>query len=84
MIVEVNERLIHGETLDVAAFGAKLQLNEPIEEGTLVTLHIEPPAQDALEVDAIVWRTDADGSVFFFMKKPSARVQATKGSSASR
>ena len=75
VIVEVDNRLLHGETLDLAAFGAKLRLDERLEEGTVATLHIKPPQQPPLDLEAIVWRTDEDGAVFFFMKTAPTGLQ---------
>ena len=68
VIVEVDDRLLHGETLDLAAFGAKIRLDERLVEGTVATLHIKPPQDPPLDLEAIVWRTDQDGCVFFFIK----------------
>jgi hypothetical protein len=68
VIVEVDDRLLHGETLDLAPFGAKLRLDERLVEGTVATLHIKPPQDPPLALEAIVWRADKDGCVFFFMK----------------
>jgi PilZ domain len=75
-IVEVDDRLLHGETLDLAAFGAKLRLKERLVEGTVATLHIKPPQQPPLDLEAIVWRTDEDGAVFFFMKTAPSGLES--------
>jgi len=76
VIVEVDDRLLRGETLDLAPFGAKLRLDEHLVEGTVATLHIKPPQDPPLDVEAIVWRTDRDGCVFFFMKAAPTGLQA--------
>ncbi len=76
VIVEVDDRLLRGETLDLAAFGAKLRLDERLVEGTVAMLHIKPPQDPPLDLEAIVWRTDKDGCVFFFMKAAPTGLQA--------
>ncbi len=37
--VEAGKRLLHGETLDLGPSGAKLRLDERLQEGTAATLH---------------------------------------------
>src|SRR5207237_3436408 len=75
VIVEVDDRLLRGETLDLAPFGAKLRLDERMVEGTVATLHIKPPQDHPLDVEAIVWRTDRDGCVFFFIYEDPMGLQ---------
>jgi hypothetical protein len=56
------------ETINLSPFGAKVRLGEPVlEPGTPAQLHFEPPEGRPLDVHAIVWRTDPDGSAFFFI-----------------
>lgn len=66
--VEAGKRLLHGETLDLGPSGAKLRLAERLQEGTAVTLHFTPAEGHPMNVEAIVWRSDEDGPVFFFIK----------------
>jgi hypothetical protein len=68
VIVETGDRLLHGETLNLGPSGAKLRLEERLQEGSLATLHFTPPQGRPLDVQAMVWRSDDDGPVFFFMK----------------
>jgi hypothetical protein len=84
VIVEVDDRLLQGETLDLAAFGAKLRLDEHLVEGTVATLHIKPPHDPPIDLEAIVWRTDKDGCVFFFMKTAPAGFPSQPELPASR
>jgi len=74
-VVEAGDRLIHVETLDVGPLGAKIRLPEPLAEGTMATLHLSPPEGNPVDVRAIVWRTDEDGSAFYFIEPaaPAAR-----------
>jgi hypothetical protein len=65
--VQAGNRSIQGETLDVGPRGAKLRLDERLQEGDLATLQIRPPQGGAMDVCAIVWRTDDDGPAFFFI-----------------
>jgi hypothetical protein len=64
--------MLRAETLNVSALGAKVQLEEPLTEGTLATLRLEPPERAPLNVQAIVWRADADGPAFFFIEASPA------------
>ena len=66
--VEAGNRILKGETLNLGPAGAKLRLDEPLPEGTAATLHFTPAEGCGMDVEAIVWRTDADGPVFFFTK----------------
>lgn len=68
MTVEANKRLLHGETLDVGPQGAKLCLTDRLEVGTRATLHLTPTQGRPMAIEAIVWRIDDDGLVFFFLK----------------
>jgi CheY-like chemotaxis protein len=69
--VEVGTRLLHGETRDVSAFGIKIRLEEPLPDAAIVTLHLEPTHGDPWDAQAILWRTDDDGLVFFFLNNRS-------------
>ena len=55
-----------------SSFGAKVGLDETgqgelLEVGRTAHLRLEPPGARPVEVEAIVWRTDDDGPVFFFI-----------------
>jgi hypothetical protein len=65
--VQAGERLLHGETLDVGPYGAKLRLEGRLEDGTVAMLQLHPPEGLATGIEAVVWRTDNDGPVFFFL-----------------
>jgi len=70
--VEAGDRSILGETLDLGPSGAKLRLDERLPEGTAAILHFQPAHGRPMDVEAIVWRSDDDGSVFFFIKTSPA------------
>jgi len=75
VVVEVGDRVLHGETVDVSQLGVKVRLGERLEDSTLVTLHLNPSQGCPVDAQAIVLRTDDDGSVFVFLKKnPAALV----------
>ena len=76
--VEAGSRLLQGETLNLGPRGAKLRLDEPLQEGTAATLHFMPAAGRPMDVEAIVWRIDDDGPVFFFIKATPAALQPSK------
>ncbi len=82
--VKVDNRLFHGETLDVSAFGVKIRLEERLHDTSIVSLHLEPTHGNPLDIQAILWRTDDDGPVFFFLKKvPEVLAQASSVAQAS-
>jgi CheY-like chemotaxis protein len=85
-MVEVGDRVLHGETVDVSQFGVKVRLAERLQDATLAKLHITPPEGCAVDAQAVVWRMDEDGPVFLFLKKaPSVLVENTgQGSPVSR
>jgi len=48
--------------------GTKLgPVEAPLEIGSSAKLRIRPPNGRTLDVNAIVWRPDRDGSAFFFI-----------------
>ena len=66
--VKAGDRSFDLETINLSPFGAKVRLEEPLFElGTPAELHFEPPDGPPLDVHAIVWRRDPDGSAFFFI-----------------
>ena len=85
-MVEVGDRVLHGETVDVSQFGVKVRLAERLQDATLAKLHITPSEGCPVDAQAIVWRMDEDGPVFLFLKKaPSVLIEDTgQGSPMSR
>ena len=75
VIVQAGNRSLKAETVDVGPHGAKLRLDEELPVGDLAALRFRPPHGRAMDVDAIVWRTDADGPAFFFMDAVPAFAQ---------
>jgi hypothetical protein len=55
------------ETVDVSVVGAKVRPAGPLEAGTMAVLNFRPPRQTSTDIRAMVWRSDPDGVVFFFM-----------------
>lgn len=72
VVVELDDRALRGETIDVSQLGVKLRLRERLEDASLVTLHLNPPQGCPIDARAIVLRTDNDGPVFLFLKKTPA------------
>jgi CheY-like chemotaxis protein len=70
--VEVGDRLLHGETLDVSQSGVKVRLAERLHDATLARLRITPAEGCPIDAQGIVWRMDEDGPVFLFLKKAPA------------
>src|SRR5215470_12215777 len=69
VVVELDDRVLKGETVDVSQTGVKVGLGVRLEEYKLVTLRLNPPEGCAVEAQAIVLRTDKDGTAFRFLKK---------------
>jgi PilZ domain-containing protein len=67
MTVEMGDRQLRLRTRNLSPFGAKVSLDERLEPGTPAHLTLFPPAGRPIDVDAIVWRADADGPAFFFI-----------------
>lgn len=66
--VRSGDQRLDLETINLSPFGAKVRLEAPaLEVGMPARLHFEPPGGHPLDVHAIVWRTDPDGSAFFFI-----------------
>ncbi len=65
--VEIGQRRLHLETMDVSRLGAKVQSLESLAVGTLAQLHFERPHARPLDVQARVSRVDANGLVFTFV-----------------
>ncbi len=56
------------ETVDLSPVGAKLGGERPpLVPGTQARLYFRPPESRPLDVLAIVWRNDPDGTAFFFI-----------------
>jgi hypothetical protein len=54
--------------MNLSPMGTKVGLVEaPLEIGSQAKLRILPPNGRTLDVNAIVWRSDRDGSAFFFI-----------------
>ena len=54
VVIEVDERLLHGETVEVSQLGVKVRLGERLEDASLVTLHLNPREGSPLDARAIV------------------------------
>jgi CheY-like chemotaxis protein len=76
VVVELGDRVLHGETIDLGQFGVKVRLGERLEDASLVTLRLNLPQGCPVDTQAIVWRTDDDGPVFLFLKKAPSVVLA--------
>lgn len=65
--VEAGGRSFDRQTVNLSPIGVKISLDEPLTVGSAARLRFRPPQGRALDVDAIVWRADTDGSAFFFV-----------------
>ena len=68
VVLEVGDRHFHLQTVNLSPMGTKVgPVEAPLEVGSSAKLSIRPPNGRALDVNAIVWRADRDGSAFFFI-----------------
>jgi hypothetical protein len=66
--VEVQGQIYQLETVNLSRLAAKLTAGDlRPSPGTPAQLHFHPPHGEPLDVEAVVWRTDPDGTVFFFI-----------------
>ena len=64
----IGDQVLRLETLNLSAHGIKVRLDDALPPvGTSAHLRLEPPDAPPVDVDAIVWRADDDGSAFFFV-----------------
>jgi hypothetical protein len=67
--VESGDWRLDLETINMSPCGVKIRLDRPIFElGMPAYLHFDLPSGGLLDVHAIVWRRDSDGSAFFFIE----------------
>jgi PilZ domain-containing protein len=66
--VSIGDRSVRLQTMNLSAHGIKVGLDAALPPvGTSAHLRLEPPDAPPVDVDAIVWRADDDGSAFFFV-----------------
>ena len=66
--VSIGDQILRLQTVNLSAHGVKVGLDAALPPvGTSAHLRLEPPDGPAVDVDAIVWRADDDGSAFFFV-----------------
>jgi hypothetical protein len=70
-VLETDGRTFELETIDLSARGAKVRLLEPLAEASPAWLHFHPEDELGIRVEAIAWRSDPDGMVFFFIDSGS-------------
>ena len=68
VVLEVGDRHFQLQTINLSPMGTKTGLVEAaLEVGSQAKLRIRPPNGRTFDVNAIVWRSDRDGSAFFFI-----------------
>lgn len=66
--VRIGDRILRLQTVNLSAHGVKVGLDDALPAvGTSAHLRLEPPDAPPVDVEAIVWRADHDGSTFFFV-----------------
>jgi hypothetical protein len=74
--VRVGDQILRLQTVNLSAHGVKVGLDAALPPaGTSAHLHLEPPDAPPVDVEAIVWRADDDGSAFFFVGTSHAEPQ---------
>jgi hypothetical protein len=74
VVVEAGRRIFLLQAVNVSGRGAKVRPMERLDEGHVARLHFHPPAGSSFDVEAIVWRVDRDGLVFFFADDHQRRL----------
>lgn len=77
--VEAEGRSFDRRTVNLSPIGAKVDLDARLSVGSPVRLHFRPPQGRPLDVEAIVWRADPDGSAFFFFVSGGDGALAVQG-----
>jgi len=68
VVLEVGDRHFNLQTINLSPMGTKVApVEASLEIGSSAKLRIRPPNGRTLDVNAIVWRSDRDGSAFFFI-----------------
>jgi len=81
--VRSGDRLLRLQTVNVSAHGIKVGLDEALPPvGSSARLRLEPPDTAPVDVEAIVWRADDDGSAFFFVGTSHAESRSAVPSHA--
>ncbi len=66
--VRIGDQTLRLQTVNLSAHGVKVGLDAALPPvGTSAHLRLEPPDASPVDVEAIVWRADDDGSAFFFV-----------------
>jgi hypothetical protein len=81
--VRIGSRLLRLRTVNVSAHGIKVGLDDALPPvGSAAHLRLEPPDTAPVDVEAIVWRADDDGSAFFFVGTSHAESRSAVTSHA--
>jgi hypothetical protein len=66
--VRIGDRILRLQTVNLSAHGVKVGPDTALPPvGASAHLRLEPPDAPPVDVEAIVWRADDDGSAFFFV-----------------
>jgi hypothetical protein len=81
--VRVGDRHLRLQTVNLSAHGVKVGPDVALPPvGTSAHLRLEPPDAPPVDVEAIVWRADDDGSAFFFVGTSHAESRSAVTSHA--
>ena len=76
-ILEAGTRVLQVEILNLSPWGAKVRVEDRLPEGTMAILHLTPPRGRRLDIHAMVWRIDDDGSALFFLTTARAPISSS-------
>jgi hypothetical protein len=66
--VRIGDQILRLQSVNLSAHGVKVGLDAALPPvGTSAHLRLERPDAPPVDVEAIVWRADDDGSAFFFV-----------------
>ena len=74
VVVEARKRFFLLQVINVSGRGTKVRPPERLGEGSVAQLHFHPPNGSSFDTEAIVWRVDRDGLVFFFTTDHQRRL----------
>ena len=66
VMVDIGGDPFHAMASDVSPFGAKVAIAERLSPGTRARLRLHRDESETVAVEALVWRSDPNGVVFFF------------------
>ncbi|HET7876082.1 MAG TPA: response regulator, partial [Methylomirabilota bacterium] len=67
VLVDDGRRFVQAEAANISPYGVKLLLRDRLQLGAQVRLSFTPSERAPFDLEAIVWRLDADGPALIFL-----------------